>query len=76
MHSHKNKREKIINCDRHRGSSFVIATGYELDGSGSIPCRGRDFSLLHSVQTGSGVHPASYTMGTGVFFPGVKAAGV
>jgi hypothetical protein len=25
----------------------------------------RDFSLLHNVQTGSGAHPAYYTMGTG-----------
>jgi hypothetical protein len=24
-----------------------------------------DFSLLHNVQTGSGIHPASYTMDTG-----------
>jgi hypothetical protein len=36
----------------------------------------RDFSLLHSVQTCSGVHLASYTMGSGGFFPGAKAAGV
>jgi hypothetical protein len=28
--------------------------------------------LLHSVQTGSGAHPASYSMGAGVSFPGVK----
>jgi hypothetical protein len=25
----------------------------------------QEFSLLHFVQTGSGVHPTSYTMGTG-----------
>jgi hypothetical protein len=35
----------------------------------------QDFSLLHSVQTGSGAHPASYQMGTGGSFPGGKAAG-
>jgi hypothetical protein len=28
-----------------------------------------------SVQTGSGVHPTSYPMGTGGSFPGGKAAG-
>jgi hypothetical protein len=28
--------------------------------------------LLHVVQTGSGIHPTSYTMGTGSSFPGVK----
>jgi hypothetical protein len=30
------------------------------------------FSLLHVVQTGSGVYPVSYPMGTGGSFPGVK----
>jgi hypothetical protein len=29
----------------------------------------RNFSLHHRVQTGSGAHPASYPMGTGVFSP-------
>jgi hypothetical protein len=34
---------------------------------------GQEFSLLHVVQTDSGVHPASYPMGTGSSFPrGVK----
>jgi hypothetical protein len=56
-----------------RDSSVGIATGYGLDGQGLIP--GRDVSLLHSVQTGSGAHPASYPMGTGGSFPGDKAAG-
>jgi hypothetical protein len=36
---------------------------------------GQEFSLLHVVQTGSGVHPTSYSIGTGGSFPGVKAAG-
>jgi hypothetical protein len=31
--------------------------------------------LLHVVQIGSGVHPTSYTMGTGSSFPGVKRPG-
>jgi hypothetical protein len=34
----------------------------------------KDLSLFHSVQTGSGAHPASYPMGTGVFSPGNKVA--
>jgi hypothetical protein len=29
-----------------------------------LPAGSRDFFLLHSVQTGSGAHPASYPMGT------------
>jgi hypothetical protein len=40
---------------------------------GSIP--GMSFSLHHRVQTGSGVQPASYPMGTRGSFPGGKAGG-
>jgi hypothetical protein len=32
-------------------------------------------SLLHNVQTGSGVHPTSYKMGTGGSFPGIERQG-
>jgi hypothetical protein len=32
------------------------------------PAGAKDFSLFHSVQTGSGYHPASYPMGTGGSF--------
>jgi hypothetical protein len=35
--------------------------------------QGKDFPLLHSIQTDSGAHPASYPMGIGGVFPwGVK----
>jgi hypothetical protein len=34
------------------------------------PSRGK--KLFHNIQTGSGAHPASYSMGTGVLFAGVK----
>jgi hypothetical protein len=34
--------------------------------------QGQEFSLLQIVQTGSGVHPTSYPMGTGGPFPGLK----
>jgi hypothetical protein len=34
-----------------------------------------DFSLLHSIQTGSGAHAASYTTGIGGCFPRSKEAG-
>jgi hypothetical protein len=40
---------------------------------GSISCNGRDFSLLHSSQTGFGTHPVSYPMGNGGSFPGGEA---
>jgi hypothetical protein len=36
---------------------------------------GYNFSLLHIVQTGSGVHPTSYKMDTGGSFPEVKRQG-
>jgi hypothetical protein len=52
-----------------------IVTGYGLDGWGSIPGRDRDFSLLPRVQTSSGVHPASYLVGTRGSFPGGNVAG-
>jgi hypothetical protein len=62
---------------RSRDSSVGIATGYELQDGGvgvRVPV-GLEFSLLHVVQTGSGVHPTSYSMGTGDSFLGGKAAG-
>jgi hypothetical protein len=37
------------------------------------PAGAKDFSSLLCVQTGSGAHPASCTMGTGGPFPGGKA---
>jgi hypothetical protein len=36
---------------------------------------GQEFSLLHVVQIGSGVHPAFYPMGTGAHSPGVNWTG-
>jgi hypothetical protein len=45
-----------------------------LDGQGSIPGRGKRVLLLHSIQTGSGAHPASYLMGAEGSFSGGKAA--
>jgi hypothetical protein len=35
----------------------------------------KDFSLLYSVQTCTGAHPASCKMGDGGFFPGGKVTG-
>ena len=39
-----------------------------------IPVEAKDFSVIQNVQTGSGAHPAFYTMGTGVISQG-KVAG-
>jgi hypothetical protein len=41
-----------------------------------LPVGVRDFSLLHSGQTGSEAHSASYPMGTGGFSLGVKWRGL
>jgi hypothetical protein len=35
----------------------------------------REYALLYSVQTGSGSHPASYTMNSGAFFFGAMRQG-
>jgi hypothetical protein len=37
-----------------------------------FPARAGNSSLHHRVQNGSGAHPASYPMGNGGSFPGVK----
>jgi hypothetical protein len=60
---------------KSRRSSVGIATGYELDGRGSLHGRGKKFFSLHNVQTGSRIHPVFYPMGIGDSFPGGKAAG-
>jgi hypothetical protein len=57
----------ISDLFRGQDSAGGVKTGYLLDGPCSIPGNGR-FSLLHSVQTDSGAHPASYPMGTGGSF--------
>jgi len=55
-----------------RDGAVAVATGYGLDGPGIESLCGAKFSA--PVQTGSGAHPASYTMGT-ESFPGVKRPG-
>ena len=55
---------------RRPGSVVGVATGYGLDGPRIASRWGARFSA--PVQTGSGAHPDSCTMGTGSF-PGVKS---
>jgi hypothetical protein len=58
-----------------RGSSGSIVSDYGLDDRANevrSPTGAEDFSSSPCVQTGSGAHPASYPIGTGVLFPGVK----
>jgi hypothetical protein len=59
-----------------QGSSVSIVSDYGLDDRviGVRSSAGaKDFSSSLFVQTGSGAHPASYTMGTGGPFPRGKA---
>jgi hypothetical protein len=65
----------ILQRTKKLGYSISIATGYEMDGRGSIPSRGRRFYIPHKVHTTSGAHPASYPTGSGGSFPRGKVAG-
>jgi hypothetical protein len=56
-----------------RGSSVGIATGWTA--RIRFPVGSKDFSLLYSVQNGSGAHPTSYPMSTRGSIPGVKRPG-
>jgi hypothetical protein len=61
---------------RSRVSSGSIVSDYGLDDRAigvRSPAGAKDFSPILCVQTGSGAHPASCTMGTGDPFPGGKA---
>jgi hypothetical protein len=49
--------------------------GWSTEGSEFESRYGQEFSHLHIVQTGSGVHPISYPIGTEGSFPEGKAAG-
>jgi hypothetical protein len=60
-----------------RVSSVSIVSDYGLDDrviGVRSPTGEKDFSSNLCVQTGSGAHPASCTMGTGGSFPGGKSA--
>jgi hypothetical protein len=60
-----------------RVSSGSIVSDYGLDDRSigvRSPAGAKDFSSNLCVQTGSGAHPASCTIGTGGPFPGGKSA--
>jgi hypothetical protein len=61
-----------------QGQGNTGTLGYGLDDRGSrvrFLAGAGNFSLHHSVQNGSGAHPASYPMCTRVSFPEGEAAG-
>jgi hypothetical protein len=53
-------------------SVYRLAMGWTAKGSDFESRWGQEFLLLYVVQTGSGVHPTSHPMGTGVSVPEVK----
>jgi hypothetical protein len=62
---------------RSRVSSGSIVSNYWLDDRAigvRSPAGTKDFSSILCVQTDSGAHPASCTIGTGGPFPGGKSA--
>jgi hypothetical protein len=59
---------------RSRNNSVDIATDYGLDVRGSISGKDINLSLLHSVYTVPGSHPACSPMGASGSFGGDKAA--
>jgi hypothetical protein len=67
---------KILHDKGSRVSSGSIVSDYRLDDRAigvRSPAEVKDFSSNLCVQTGSGTHPASCTMGTGGPFPGGKS---
>jgi hypothetical protein len=60
---------------RYSAVSQRLATGWTTKGSEFEFRWGQEFSLLPVVQTGSEAHPASYPMGSGGSFSGVKRPG-
>jgi hypothetical protein len=81
IHRHTANPESSCHCfpfvssfaKRSRNSSVGIVTGYGLTNRVQLKAEARNVSRLHSVETGSGAHLASYKKGTGLFTRG-KAA--
>jgi hypothetical protein len=59
-------------CIMSYSSSGSIVSDYGLDDWVRSLTEAQDFSSSPCIQTGSGAHPASYPMDTGVLSPGVK----
>jgi hypothetical protein len=69
--------EIIMSCVWNQDSSVGIVTGYGLEGwrVGVQILVGQEFSFLHVIHTGPGVHPTFYTIGNKGSFLRGKAAG-
>jgi hypothetical protein len=64
---YKNNRDSSVDIGTR------LRTGRQRNLVSRIIAEGREFSVLHIVQTASGAHPASYTVGTGGCFSGREA---
>jgi hypothetical protein len=75
--THSHTAQEVFFETRSRVSSGSIVSDYGLDDRAievRFPAGAKDFSSNPCVQTGSGAHPASCTMGSGGPFPGGKSA--
>jgi hypothetical protein len=64
--------KKNILVQRSWGSSVSMVCGYRLDHLGSISGRGKGFFSSLCVETIFEAHPATYALGTGDPYPGLK----
>jgi hypothetical protein len=64
------KIRELLLAEGSRDSSAGITAGWTIGIRG--PTGARDFTLLHSVETGSGAHPSSLPVAIGSPSPGVK----
>jgi hypothetical protein len=70
------KYVSVFSQKKRASSSVSIVHGYGMDDRAievRFPADAKDFSSNLCVQTGSGAHPASWTMGTVGSFLGAKA---
>jgi hypothetical protein len=77
LYNYRTKMGIFMGYKGSQVSSGSIVSDYGLDDRAigvRSPARAKDFSSNLCVQTGSGAHPASCTMGTGGPFPGGKSA--
>jgi hypothetical protein len=59
---------------RYKNNVYYYGLNDRMNGI-RFPAGAGNFFLRRHVQNGSGAHPASYPMGTGGSFPGVKRSG-
>jgi hypothetical protein len=61
-----------MNLGFHKEAEYIFDKLSDRGSRVRFPARAGNFLLHHRVQNGSEAHPASYPMGNGISFPGVK----